>query len=41
LGPNETVRVIMKFEHFTGRYVLHCHNLQHEDHDMMTQWKVV
>jgi spore coat protein A len=41
LGPNETVRVIMKFEHFTGRYMFHCHNLQHEDHDMMTQFLVV
>ena len=40
LGPNETVRVIMKFEHFTGRYVFHCHNLEHEDHDMMTQFLV-
>jgi len=39
-GPNETVRVIMKFEHFTGRYVFHGHNLEHEDHDMMTQFLV-
>lgn len=22
-------------------YVIHCHNLEHEDHDMMLQWKVV
>lgn len=25
---------------FTNRYVFHCHNLGHEDHDMMTQFKV-
>ena len=25
---------------FTDRYVFHCHNLGHEDHDMMTQFRV-
>ncbi len=40
LGPNETVRAIMKFEG-AGRYMVHCHNLVHEDHDMMTQFRVV
>ena len=23
----------------TGKYVMHCHNLVHEDHDMMTQFQ--
>jgi hypothetical protein len=23
-----------------GRYMIHCHNLPHEDHDMMTQFRV-
>jgi hypothetical protein len=23
-----------------GRYMIHCHNLTHEDHDMMTQFVV-
>jgi spore coat protein A, manganese oxidase len=23
-----------------GRYMIHCHNLSHEDHDMMTQFQV-
>jgi FtsP/CotA-like multicopper oxidase with cupredoxin domain len=41
LGPNETVRVIMQFVDFTGRYVFHCHLLGHEDNDMMSQFKVV
>jgi FtsP/CotA-like multicopper oxidase with cupredoxin domain len=40
LGPNETVRVAMKFESL-GRYMVHCHNLIHEDHDMMAQFAVV
>lgn len=25
---------------FTNRYVFHCHNLGHEDHDMMTQFRI-
>lgn len=24
-----------------GRYVVHCHNLVHEDHSMMTRFEVV
>ncbi len=41
LGPNEEARVIMRFGDFRGRYAMHCHNLSHEDHDMMTQFEVV
>lgn len=40
LGPNESVRVIAKFELHEGKYMLHCHNTVHEDHDMMIQWEV-
>jgi len=40
LGENETVRVLMRFEPHAGRYMIHCHNLVHEDHDMMTQYEV-
>jgi FtsP/CotA-like multicopper oxidase with cupredoxin domain len=40
LGENETVRLIMRFEHHEGRYMIHCHNLVHEDHDMMGQFRV-
>lgn len=40
LGENETVRMITKFEGL-GRYMIHCHNLVHEDHDMMAQFEVV
>jgi spore coat protein A len=39
-GENETVRVIVRFEHQQGRYMVHCHNLVHEDHDMMGQFLV-
>jgi spore coat protein A, manganese oxidase len=40
VGENETVRVIMRFEHHEGKYMIHCHNLVHEDHDMMGQFRV-
>ena len=40
VGEGEKVRVIMKWEG-VGRYMMHCHNLIHEDHDMMAQFEVV
>jgi FtsP/CotA-like multicopper oxidase with cupredoxin domain len=40
VGENETVQAIMRFEHQKGRYMVHCHNLPHEDHDMMLQFRV-
>jgi FtsP/CotA-like multicopper oxidase with cupredoxin domain len=40
VGENEKVRLIMKFEHHRGRYMVHCHNLVHEDTDMMHQFSV-
>lgn len=26
---------------FTGQYVLHCHILEHEDHDMMRPYNII
>ena len=40
VGENEKVRVVMRFENQVGRYMMHCHNLVHEDHDMMVQFEV-
>jgi spore coat protein A len=40
IGENETVRLLMKFDTGKGRYMMHCHNLPHEDHDMMVQFEV-
>lgn len=40
VGPGETVRILVHFTVFHGRYVYHCHNLAHEDHDMMAQMAV-
>jgi FtsP/CotA-like multicopper oxidase with cupredoxin domain len=41
LMPNETVEVFMRFRDFKGKYVIHCHNLAHEDHAMMVRWDIV
>jgi spore coat protein A len=40
VGENETVRVLARFGPQRGRYMMHCHNLVHEDHDMMVQLRV-
>ena len=40
VGENETVRVLIRFEG-RGKYMIHCHNLVHEDHDMMGQFEIV
>jgi spore coat protein A, manganese oxidase len=41
LGEFETVRVIASFNPQPGKYMIHCHNIVHEDHDMMTQFEVI
>jgi len=41
LKPDERVKVFIRFRDFTGKYLLHCHNLSHEDHAMMARWDVV
>ena len=38
--PGFVTRVIMRFAPYTGRYVYHCHILEHEDNDMMRQLEV-
>lgn len=40
VGENETVRIIGKFRPNKGKYMYHCHNMVHEDHDMMSQFEV-
>ena len=42
--PGETVRIAVDFSHnFPGRqlYLLHCHNLEHEDNGMMMNFEVI
>lgn len=38
--PGYITRLIMRFGPYTGRYVYHCHILEHEDHDMMRPLEV-
>ncbi|CAG8977175.1 hypothetical protein HYALB_00003396 [Hymenoscyphus albidus] len=40
LGENESVEVIAKYQPWAGVYMFHCHNLVHEDHDMMAAFNV-
>jgi spore coat protein A len=41
VDPDEAVRIIARFGEFTGRYVWHCHILEHEDQEMMLPFRVV
>jgi blue copper oxidase len=36
----EKVRVIMTFPEYTGVFVFHCHNLEHEDDGMMLNYRI-
>lgn len=48
LGPKDTVyvgeydrvRVLVNFAGGAGKYMIHCHNMVHEDHDMMGQFLI-
>jgi spore coat protein A, manganese oxidase len=39
--PGAVTRIIIPFEGYTGRYVWHCHLLEHEDNEMMRPYDVV
>ena len=50
LQTNDEVKLFMRFRDMgsTGpltpwynRYVMHCHNVVHEDHAMMIRWDIV
>ena len=41
LGIGETVVVKLKFTDNLGKFVFHCHILEHEDAAMMAQFEVV
>jgi bilirubin oxidase len=40
LAKGETVRVEAHYSPYPGLYMFHCHNLIHEDHDMMAAFNV-
>jgi spore coat protein A len=35
VNPNEMVDIAVRFTTYSGRYMYHCHILEHEDRDMM------
>jgi spore coat protein A len=39
--PGTRTRIIARFEDYVGKYAYHCHILEHEDHEMMRQMRVV
>jgi len=39
--PGMVTRIIVRFEGYTGRYVWHCHILEHEDNEMMRPYDVI
>jgi FtsP/CotA-like multicopper oxidase with cupredoxin domain len=41
LGPNSTVDVYVLFEDYKGAFTFHCHNMEHEDHQMMARFDVI
>jgi len=41
LDPNEEVQIFLRFRDFYGKYPIHCHNVLHEDHEMMLRFDVV
>ncbi len=41
VNPRDVLTILARFEGFTGRYVFHCHMLEHEDNDMMRPFEVV
>jgi spore coat protein A, manganese oxidase len=41
LGAVQTAEIAVRFDGYRGRYVFHCHNLEHEDMAMMANFEVV
>jgi FtsP/CotA-like multicopper oxidase with cupredoxin domain len=41
LRPYQTARVLVRFGAWPGVYLVHCHNLEHEDHGMMLNIEMV
>ena len=41
LGPGDEAEVFFNFRDYLGKYVMHCHNVVHEDHAMMIRFDLV
>ena len=40
-NPQEITRIIVRFDGYSGYYPYHCHIIEHEDHEMMRQFRTV
>ena len=40
VNPRDVLSILVSFVGYTGRYVFHCHMLEHEDNDMMRPFEV-
>lgn len=38
LRPSEEAQIVIRFDGYRGKYVFHCHNLEHEDMAMMANF---
>jgi FtsP/CotA-like multicopper oxidase with cupredoxin domain len=41
VNPHEIVELAVRFETYSGRYMYHCHILEHEDRDMMRPFVIM
>jgi hypothetical protein len=41
LNGRDQVEIFMRFRDFKGKYLIHCHNMNHEDTTMMVRWDIV
>jgi hypothetical protein len=41
VAGQDRLRIRLAFRDFVGRYLIHCHNMAHEDAFMMVRWDVV
>jgi Multicopper oxidase len=40
LEPGQSTLLRMQFRDYNGRYLIHCHNMGHEDNFMMVRWDI-
>ncbi|MEO3834444.1 multicopper oxidase domain-containing protein [Nonomuraea sp. B10E8] len=41
LRPGESAEIITRFDGYRGRYLFHCHNIEHEDMGMMANLEII
>ncbi|RVX41200.1 spore coat protein A [Nonomuraea polychroma] len=41
LASGDQVEVLVRFDSYRGKYVFHCHNLEHEDMMMMANFRII